>query len=221
MLGTIWFAATCLVLRVAQWSLGFQFRFVFEFQNPSWSIKLFWFIILVSAIVFFVVRARNDQRYKSTKFQHRQLELEHGRNAIRLLRLHPKPPFGDGPIVCELLHTSLEFAPPYTAISYTWGAPARYEVIQIDGLEYRVSPNVYLILRGKRSTNHNIILWIDSICINQEDGEEKSTQVALMRRIFEESSSTPYYCVDRGCGLDSRQTGDWSPSQVRCFRSNT
>jgi len=63
-------------------------------------------------------------------------------------------------------------------------------VIQIDGLEYKVSPNVYSILRGKRSTNHNVILWIDSICINQEDGEEKSTQVALMRRIFEEASST-------------------------------
>jgi len=111
-------------------------------------------------------------------------------NAIRLLRLHPKLPFGDSPIVCKLIHTSLEFAPPYTAISYTWGAPSSYEMIKIEGLEYKVSPNVYSILRGKRSTNHNVLLWIDSICINQEDSREKSTQVALMRRIFEEASST-------------------------------
>jgi hypothetical protein len=157
-LGTVWFAATCLVLRVAQWSLGFQFRLVFEFQNPSWSVGVFWFIVLASAIVFFVLRARNDQRYKSAKFQHRKLELEHGRNAIRVLMLLPKPPLGDGPIVCELIHTSLEFAPPYTAISYTWGTPASYEVIQIDGLEYKVSPNVYSILRGKRTMYHNVIL---------------------------------------------------------------
>ena len=189
-LGTIWFAVTCLMLRVAQWNLGFQFRLEFEFQNTSWYIGLFWFIVFGSATFFFVVRARNDQKYKSTKFHYRQLESEHGRNAIRLLRLHPKPPFGDGPIVCDLLHTSLEFAPVYTAISYTWGAPASYEVIQINGLEFKVSPNVYSILRGKRSTKHNVILWVDSICINQEDGEEKSTQVGLMRRIFEEASST-------------------------------
>jgi hypothetical protein len=55
-LGTIWFAATFLVLRVAQWSLGFQFRPKFEFQNPPWRVGQFWFIVLDSATVFFVVR---------------------------------------------------------------------------------------------------------------------------------------------------------------------
>jgi len=189
-LGTIWFALTCLVLRVAQWSFGFHIRLEFEFQNPSWHVALFWLLVFALATFFFVVRVRNDRRYESSKFHHRQLESEHGKNAIRLLRLHPKSLFGDGPIFCDLLHTSLEFAPAYTAISYAWGLPASYEVIQVDGLEFKVSPNVYSILRGKRSTNRNVILWIDSICINQEDAEEKSTQVGLMRRIFEEASST-------------------------------
>jgi hypothetical protein len=35
----------------------------------------------------------------------------------------------------------------------------------------------------------NVNLWIDSICINEDDAE-KSTQVGMMRIIFEEAIST-------------------------------
>jgi hypothetical protein len=189
-LGAIWFTTTCLVLRVAQWSFSSQFRLPFGFEDTSWPVGIFWFLVLVCAsAVFYVTRDKNAPISQSTKFQHRQLGGKHGRHAIRLLRLHPQP-LGNGPIICDMIHTSLEFAPAYTAISYTWGKPGSYKMIQIDGGEFKVPPNVYSILRGKRTAIHNVILWIDSICINQEDGEEKTSQVALMRRIFEEANST-------------------------------
>lgn len=40
-----------------------------------------------------------------------------------------------------------------------------------------------------RSTSKTRILWIDAICINQEDTEEKNVQIKLMRRIYQEAET--------------------------------
>jgi hypothetical protein len=53
-----------------------------------------------------------------------------------------------------------------------------------------VKPNLDAALRQFRRNQgkNNRVIWIDAICINQEDLEERSRQVKLMRRIYTNSS---------------------------------
>lgn len=187
-LGAFFFAFTCLILRLAQWSLGWNLAI--HMDSPSLSLKVFWAVVVISPILLFValrIYYRSKRRYGTSKFQHQKLE---GRNSIRLLRVHPKPIFGNHLISCDMIHTKLDHTPRYTAVSYTWGNAGHNEQIVIDGQIYTVSPNVYSILQETRSLWSSQLLWIDSICINQMDNDDKTTQVGLMRRIFEEASLT-------------------------------
>jgi Heterokaryon incompatibility protein (HET) len=106
--------------------------------------------------------------------------LENGE--IRLLRIHPRGIFRE--VKCEIIHTKLEDAPAYEAISYTWGDPARSQQIFVGGLRILTSINVYRILRDRSSLWRTRCLWIDFICINQGDDEEKTKQVRMMKEIY-------------------------------------
>ena len=48
----------------------------------------------------------------------------------------------------------------------------------------RVTANAEAVLRRMRLPDQLRVLWIDSICINQEDKQERSQQVALMHEIY-------------------------------------
>jgi hypothetical protein len=52
-----------------------------------------------------------------------------------------------------------------------------------------VTNNVYRILQDLRLEREKRYLWIDAVCIAQQDPEEKSLQVALMRFIYQEALS--------------------------------
>jgi hypothetical protein len=101
---------------------------------------------------------------------------------IRLLRLHPRR-FLRGPRG-ELLHFHLDNAPPFEAISYVWGSPDFTECISIGDHRLAVTRSVFEILRGQQSFREARLLWVDSICINQQDTDEKSGQVQMMADIY-------------------------------------
>ncbi|KAI9708523.1 MAG: hypothetical protein M1820_003985 [Bogoriella megaspora] len=71
--------------------------------------------------------------------------------------------------------------PKYKALSYTW-INDRVKVSRNEA-PVSINPNLMLALmhisRGKE-----ILIWADALCINQEDDLEKSSQVAIMHRIF-------------------------------------
>jgi len=162
--GTILFAMTCFILRLAQWGLGVQVTI--EMNNPSWTLLLLWISILViPPLVILALRVyfRARSSFTPNQFSHQRLE---GSNSIRLSRVHRKPVFGDSVISCDMIHANLNRTPPYRAIPYTWGNPKHNEQILIDGEFHTVFPNVYSILQGKRSFWSNRMFWIDSICIN-------------------------------------------------------
>src|SRR5437773_6109315 len=48
----------------------------------------------------------------------------------------------------------------------------------------QVSQNVYQILCERRSLVKDRWIWIDSICIDQENSDEKTKQVQMMRDIY-------------------------------------
>lgn len=84
----------------------------------------------------------------------------------------------------HIIDTSFESAPPYTAVSYTWNGESRDHHLLVDGSNIKITQNVkkalpHLIRSAK--TQH---LWIDGVCINQEDDEEKAIQVPLMKEIY-------------------------------------
>ncbi|KAG9188804.1 hypothetical protein G6011_07509 [Alternaria panax] len=54
----------------------------------------------------------------------------------------------------------------------------------MNGAELMVYPNIERILKNLRARFWSMIVWIDQICINQEDTVEKSIQVAMMDKIY-------------------------------------
>lgn len=69
-------------------------------------------------------------------------------------------------------------------MSYVWGNPDSTEYISIGDQRLAATPSVFEILRGQQSFGEVRLLWIDSICINQQDADEKSGQVQMMAEIY-------------------------------------
>ena len=89
-----------------------------------------------------------------------------------------------------LQHVSLAQAPEYTALSYVWGDPAKTKPIFIDGKEMQVTENLknFIVAAVSRESTREQLLWIDAICINQQDIQEKSQQVRRMTEIYNKAS---------------------------------
>lgn len=114
--------------------------------------------------------------------------LVHSKRTIRLLTLLP----GSGEICCRLTECPLEDAKGrYKAISYTWkgGTETVPQCIYCEDFgEIEVMPNLYAVLRRLRDAKHIVILWIDWLCIDQNNTEERTHQVGMMRDIYANST---------------------------------
>ncbi|KAI0506061.1 HET-domain-containing protein [Xylaria bambusicola] len=78
----------------------------------------------------------------------------------------------------------------YEALSYAWGSTEKDEMIEISGtgncLHSRlpVTSNLAVALRHIRFDDRPRIIWIDAVCIDQENVQERSLQVQRMGEIF-------------------------------------
>lgn len=79
----------------------------------------------------------------------------------------------------------------YDALSYVWGDPLEKININIDGKILPVTVNLFQALNGLLSKVGPRRLWIDAICVNQEDLNERSRQIRLMGRIYKQSGNVP------------------------------
>ncbi|KAI1331576.1 HET-domain-containing protein [Xylariaceae sp. FL0255] len=119
-------------------------------------------------------------------FQYRPLDVAD--RQIRLLDVFP----GSGVVVCKLRHVSLtKLREKYETISYCWGSPTtpRSASILVDDSPFAITPNLHaalLRLRPGKTEKKPRTLWIDAICINQDDklNDEKNTQIKLMGDIY-------------------------------------
>lgn len=80
---------------------------------------------------------------------------------------------------------SLSNKPKYQALSYAWGDWANPKLIRLGGKNFWVTKNLWLGLRRLRKRWEPRTLWIDALCINQADDDEKTHQVSRTARIFE------------------------------------
>ncbi|KAI0914183.1 HET-domain-containing protein [Ustulina deusta] len=111
---------------------------------------------------------------------------------IRLLILR-KSPFYPSVVQAEMVHQPIYPPPDYEAVSYRWGSSELTEEIVVDGCRFPVTKAAFNLLLARRSVWRKRILWIDAICINQEDLQEKSEQVQLMRDIYHRASRVIVY----------------------------
>ncbi|KAF7185309.1 Heterokaryon incompatibility protein 6, OR allele [Pseudocercospora fuligena] len=81
-------------------------------------------------------------------------------------------------------------APSYGALSYTWGPPLPAKLVIIDGCTFEATCNCYFALEQLRSRQHTEYFWIDAICINQSDNDEKGPQVQMMADIYTNAACT-------------------------------
>jgi hypothetical protein len=107
---------------------------------------------------------------------------------IRLLKLSPGS-LGS-PIKCEFLPVNLaKSVQNFDAISYAWGNPALKYKIECEQDELNVTESVRGLLDHIRDPNEDRVIWIDAICIDQQNFAERSQQVRLMRQIYSSAES--------------------------------
>lgn len=114
--------------------------------------------------------------------------LVQNKRTIRLLSLLP----GSGEVTCRLTECPLEDAKgKYKALSYTWkgGTESTQQYIYCEDLgKIGVMPNLHAVLRRLRHATDVVILWIDWLCIDQDNTEERTHQVGMMRDIYANST---------------------------------
>jgi hypothetical protein len=146
---------------------------------------LAWVIVLLSlqwvSIEFQRVATHCSKPKDSLKYE----AIDKSTDQIRLLVLQPKTRFGL--VKCNLESRSLDSAGSFEAISYRWSDNGQPMAILVGRQRKIVSNTVYLLLRSLQSDSKRV-LWLDSICINQDDKEEKEWQIPLMRKVY--SSAT-------------------------------
>lgn len=115
---------------------------------------------------------------------------------------------GSAPIIEEEMSFTLDTfelnsAPPFDALSYTWGDPLcpylsltklsahSRNSIRCNGISLEVQPNLLAALKELQTVDisRSTYMWIDAICINQENQSERSSQVQMMGKIYEQAES--------------------------------
>jgi hypothetical protein len=78
----------------------------------------------------------------------------------------------------------------YNTLSYTWGDPTNTRIIYVNDQEFAVTINLEAalrVLRNKYASEPRLHLWVDAICINQNDTDERNLQVKRMGEIYSQA----------------------------------
>jgi hypothetical protein len=121
--------------------------------------------------------------------------------SIRLLLLEPG--HQDNDIYCSLRIAHFEDEPEYEALSYVWGQQDITELIECSGKQIPVTRSLASALRVLRRSSVPRRLWVDQLCIDQNNVAERNHQVSMMNII--------YYVADRvlvWLGPDAQKEAD-------------
>jgi Heterokaryon incompatibility protein (HET) len=139
----------------------------------------------------------------SLEGEYRYSTISH--NQIRLLVVHE----GDenDPVECSLRTATLARdgepqKPEYEALSYYWGRgdPTQKFFLRPSTQAFYVRPNLYTALKRFRREKESLVMWIDALCIDQNNNEEKNTQVSRMADIYSKAKNV---CIWLGDGEEA------------------
>ena len=109
-------------------------------------------------------------------------------DSVRLLLVHHSSD-ATSQLLCSFSVTSLAEPATYTALSYSWGMQNDGDAslccnIFIDGVRKPVTRNLFDGLMRLRDPSQDLGVWIDAVCIDQNNMVERSSQVAMISRIY-------------------------------------
>lgn len=120
--------------------------------------------------------------------RHQYSSLDEADDEIRLVTIRRGA--GSAAIVLDLHHTYLrenELAPSYEALSYTWGSAQDRVNVQIGDNKddiLSVTKNLDVALHHLRLPDRPRVFWIDAICVDQDNLQERGHQVRRMADIY-------------------------------------
>ena len=146
------------------------------------------------------------RRYKSFTYD----TLPSEEQLIRVMVLHGSG-VEDAEVTCELKTVDFKkeggFNHPYEALSWCWGSAQPTGTIIIRKgqndqrrLQRKVTPDLVAALKALRYQGKDRWLWIDQICVDQDNPSEKNHQVAMMSEIYGRASKV---CIWLGEGTPS------------------
>jgi hypothetical protein len=138
------------------------------------------FLTSVTSVLFISLKTHHTM---SSSLYQQQLCSEP--QEIRTLTL--KQGAFDDPIHCTLQTVSLADNPKYTALSYVWGDATERLPIYIDGTLFSATKNLKIALQYIRKADCDQVMWVDAVCINQNDIDERNDQVSLMGKLFSDA----------------------------------
>ena len=110
-------------------------------------------------------------------------------------------------ISTHIAHCPIRCEVTFFALSYTWGESQPLSEVVINGQRKLVRKNLELALQALGSPDSIAVLWIDAVCINQEDILERNRQLVRMSEIY--NCAAGVFCYvgesteDSGLALDS------------------
>ncbi|KAI0972276.1 heterokaryon incompatibility protein-domain-containing protein [Xylaria arbuscula] len=123
---------------------------------------------------------------------------------IRLLSLMPGN--FEQELRCEISVHNLSSIPEYQAVSYTWaeetGNVDKCKTILVSSHSVRVTRNCENVLKRIRKSQELRVIWIDAVCINQSDIDERGPQVQLMPQIYRGARGVLVYLGEAAGGSD-------------------
>jgi hypothetical protein len=132
---------------------------------------------------------------------HTYTPLDTSTYSIRLCRLLPG--IDGSPIRCELEHVDIcsyedlkndairaRFGSDFYTLSYTWGSDDNPRWIRLNDKPFIVLNNLLEALKGIREDDQALLIWIDAICIDQQNIAERNKQVSFMAYIYQCSKKT-------------------------------
>ncbi|XTI91300.1 hypothetical protein V2W45_716603 [Cenococcum geophilum] len=108
---------------------------------------------------------------------------------IRLLSLLPSES-SERPLRGIIVHLPIESAGNFRALSYVWGADSRSSMLETAGGYLNITSSLHTALKHLRRKKKPLFLWVDAVCINQDDNQEKEIQIRLLPLIFRQVMST-------------------------------
>jgi hypothetical protein len=126
------------------------------------------------------------------------------REQLRLLKLEPGSV--EDPIRISLTRVFLFENPEYEALSYCWGDPKRARTIFCSYGELGIASNLHKALLGLRFPDRPRTLWIDALCINQDNSEEKGLQILMMAKIYSHAKRVVIWLGEDSSDLEGLDT---------------
>jgi hypothetical protein len=117
-------------------------------------------------------------------------------DSTRLLQIQPGVQGSE--IHCLLFDYTIDqtrASGPYEALSYAWGDPTERQRIYVQDVQHQasisdvllyldVTTNLYAALQRLRDNIFPRLMWVDALCIDQENLQERATQVQFMVKIY-------------------------------------